>query len=31
MILMKDIIDEKDKILRTISKDVEFPLSKEDK
>lgn len=31
MIKMKDIIDEKDKRLRTISKDVEFPLSDEDK
>ena len=28
---MKDIIDEKDKRLRTISKEVEFPLSDEDK
>lgn len=28
---MKDILDEKDKRLRTISKEVEFPLSKEDK
>ena len=31
MIKMKDIIDEKDKILRTISKDVVFPLTDEDK
>ena len=31
MLRMKDIIDEKDKRLRTISKDVEFPLSKKDK
>ena len=28
---MKDILDEKDKRLRIVSKDVEFPLSKEDK
>ena len=28
---MKDIIDEKDKRLRQISKEVEFPLTKEDK
>ena len=28
---MKDILDEKDKRLREISKDVEFPLSKEEK
>lgn len=31
MLRMKDIIDEKDKRLRTISKEVEFPLSDEDK
>ncbi len=31
MIKMKDIIDEKDKRLRVISKDVTFPLSDEDK
>lgn len=31
MLRMKDIIDEKDKRLRTISKEVEFPLSEEDK
>ena len=31
MIRMKDILDEKDKRLRLISKDVEFPLSKKDK
>ena len=31
MLRMKDIIDEKDKRLRTVSKDVEFPLSKKDK
>ena len=28
---MKDIIDEKDKIIRTVSKEVVFPLTKEDK
>lgn len=28
---MKDILDEKDKRLRTVSKEVEFPLSKEDR
>lgn len=28
---MKDILDEKDKRLRIVSKEVEFPLSKEDK
>ena len=28
---MKDILDEKDKRLRQVSKDVEFPLSKKDK
>lgn len=28
---MKDIIDEKDKRIRTVSKDVVFPLTKEDK
>ena len=28
---MKDILDEKDKRLRTVSKEVEFPLTKEDK
>ena len=31
MLKMKDILDEKDKRLRLISKDVEFPLSKKDK
>lgn len=31
MLKMKDILDEKDKRLRTISKEVTFPLSKEDK
>ena len=31
MLRMKDILDEKDKRLRTISKDVVFPLTKEDK
>lgn len=31
MIKMKDILDEKDKRLRQVSKDVEFPLSKQDK
>ena len=31
MLKMKDILDEKDKILRTVSKEVEFPLSEEDK
>ena len=31
MIRMKDILDEKDKRLRQVSKDVEFPLSKKDK
>lgn len=31
MIKMKDIIDEKDKRLRVVSKDVTFPLSDEDK
>ncbi len=31
MLLNKDILDEKDKRLRLISKEVEFPLSKEDK
>ena len=31
MILMKDILDEKDKRLRQISKEVTFPLSQEDK
>ena len=31
MLLTKDIIDEKDKILRQKSKEVEFPLSEEDK
>ncbi len=30
MLRMKDILDEKDKRLRTISKEVTFPLSKED-
>ena len=31
MIKMKDILDERDKRLRQVSKDVEFPLSKKDK
>ena len=31
MIRMKDILDEKDKRLRQVSKDVEFPLTKKDK
>lgn len=31
MIKMKDILDEKDKRLRQVSKEVEFPLSKKDK
>ncbi len=31
MIKMKDILDEKDKRLRQVSKDVSFPLSKDDK
>ena len=31
MLLTKDIIDEKDKILRQKSKEVQFPLSDEDK
>ena len=31
MLKMKDILDEKDKRLRLVSKDVEFPLSKKDK
>ena len=31
MLKTKDILDEKDKRLRQISKDVEFPLTKEDK
>ena len=31
MLKMKDILDEKDKRLRQVSKDVEFPLSKKDK
>lgn len=31
MLKMKDILDEKDKRLRSISKEVEFPLSKKDK
>ena len=31
MLKTKDILDEKHKILRTVSKDVVFPLSKEDK
>jgi peptide deformylase len=30
MLKLKDILDEKDKRLRTISKEVEFPLTKED-
>lgn len=30
MLKTKDIVDEKNKILRTVSKEVEFPLSKED-
>ena len=31
MLKMKDILDEKDKKLRIVSKDVEFPLTKKDK
>ena len=31
MLKTKDILDEKDKRLRTISKEVEFPLSKKDR
>ena len=31
MLKTKDILDEKDKRLRTISKEVEFPLTKKDK
>ena len=31
MLRTKDIVDEKDKILRTVSKKVEFPLTEEDK
>ena len=31
MLKTKDILDEKDKRLRQVSKEVEFPLSKEDK
>ena len=31
MLKTKDILDEKEKILRTVSKEVEFPLTKEDK
>lgn len=31
MLLMKDILDEKDKRLRQVSEEVKFPLSKEDK
>lgn len=31
MIRMRDILDEKDKRLRQVSKDVEFPLTKKDK
>ena len=31
MLLTKDILDEKDPILRTVSKEVTFPLSKEDR
>ena len=31
MINMKDILDEKDKRLRTVSKEVKFPLTKKDK
>ena len=31
MLLMKDILDEKDKRLRTVSKNVELPLTKDDK
>ncbi|MBR2828214.1 MAG: peptide deformylase [Bacilli bacterium] len=31
MLVMKDILDEKDKRLRSISKEVEFPLTKKDK
>lgn len=31
MLKMKDILDEKEKILKTVSKEVEFPLTDEDK
>jgi len=31
MLKMKDILDEKDKRLRMVSKEVQFPLTKEDK
>ena len=31
MLKMKDILDEKDKRLRTVSKEVTFPLTKKDK
>ena len=31
MLKTKDILDEKEKILRTVSKEVTFPLTKEDK
>ena len=31
MLLMKDILDEKDKRLRQVSKEVEFPLTKKDR
>ena len=31
MLKTKDILDEKNKILRTVSKEVEFPLTKKDK
>ena len=31
MLKMKDILDEKDKRLRIVSKEVEFPLTKKDK
>ena len=31
MLKMKDILDEKEKILKTVSKEVELPLSEEDK
>lgn len=30
MLKTKDILDEKNKVLRTVSKEIEFPLSKED-
>ena len=31
MLKMKDILDESDKRLRVVSKDVEFPLTKKDR